>query len=149
MAHLQSLTPEAFMRYRGGESAGRGNISTSLQSLCTLQTAQICLMTLCKAVTTWHRETTAHSCAALLTSPERPRGGTRRRKSGLRNCTLTLCRWEATPRGLSAADIFRIICMLLQSSPGSKSKIQKCHQLPAGASPSLLRMIAVKWGLLP
>ena len=107
----------------GGETARRGNYCASLLSLCTLQTAQTCFMSQCKAVTTGHRNGTAPSCATLLAPPERLRGGTRRGKSGLRNCTLALCHWEATPGGLSAADIFGIIFMLLQSSPGLKSKI--------------------------
>lgn len=52
---------------------------------------------------------------------DRPEGG----KSGLRNCASTLCHFKATLGGLSAADICRIIFMLLQSSSGLKSKIQK------------------------
>lgn len=50
---------------------------------------------------------------------DRPEGG----KSGLRNCASTLCHFKATLGGLSAADICRIIFMLLQSSSGLKSKI--------------------------
>lgn len=103
--------------------------ATSLQSLCTLRTAQTCLTSQRKAVTTGHREGTAHFCAALLAPPERLRGWTGRGKSG--EIVLSLCHWEATPGGLSAADIFRIIFMLLQSGPGSKSKIQKVSSGPS------------------
>lgn len=74
---------------------------------------------------------TAGSCADLLEPPEKPRGWTWRGKSGLRNFTFTLCRFETTPGGLSAADICRIIFMLLQSSLGLKTKILKVSSSPS------------------
>lgn len=126
LAHLQNLTPEAFMPYQGERLQDE---ATSLQSLCTLRTAQTCLTSQCKAVTTGHREGTAHFCAALPAPPERSREWTRRGKSG--EIVLSLCHWEVTPGGLSAADIFRIIFMLLQSGAGSKSKIQKVSSVPS------------------
>lgn len=102
LAHLQRLTPEAFMLYLGQRLQDKAASLHLLSPFANSKEPKLASRPSTKLSPQGTGRKTAHSCAGLLEPTETARGGTWKGKRGLRNCTFTLCHFEATPRGLSA-----------------------------------------------